>query len=87
MLVKFTTNVGSNDANPLGLDFKKCTEGALLEVRDETAERLLRRKFAVQVENVKGVSAKPAIADAKPAEIQATEETPKPKRATTNKEN
>lgn len=64
MFVKFTTNVGSNDLEPLGLDCKQCTEGALLEVRDDIGERLLRRRFAVLAE-VKGIAKQPVIGKSK----------------------
>lgn len=64
MLVQFKDNLGSHDAEPLGLDFKKCTKGARLEVRDEIGERLVRRKFAVLVE-IEGAAKKPAIAESK----------------------
>lgn len=65
MFVKFTTNVGSNDLDPLGLECKQCTEGATLEVRDDIGERLLRRRLAVPVE-IEGIAKKPVIGKAKP---------------------
>ncbi len=87
MLVKFTTNVGSNDSDPLGLDCKKCTLGAQLEVQDDVGERLIRRNFAVQAE-IKGTAKKPVIADAKPAEEMAkqTKSADKPEFKTSTKE-
>lgn len=65
MFVKFTTNVGSNDLDPLGLDCKLCMEGATLEVRDDVGERLLQRRFAVPVE-IEGIAKKPGIGKTKP---------------------
>ena len=50
MKVLFSTNVGSLDAEAIGLDFKRCCEGMTLDVSDTQAATLLRRKFAVEVE-------------------------------------
>lgn len=61
MLVKFTTNVGSNDAASFGLDFSKCCEGMTLEVTDAIGERLIVRRLAVQAE-IRAVPPAAAIA-------------------------
>lgn len=38
--VEFTTNLGTRDADSLGLDYTKCTKGETLLVSDEVAEKV-----------------------------------------------
>ena len=61
MLVRFKTNLGRNDAAPLGLDFTQCTKGAELDVSDKAGEWLVKRGIAEAVPVVKAISPPPEI--------------------------
>lgn len=71
MLVRFKVNLGSLDAEPLGLDFHKCQEGMEVECSDKSAAWLLAKNIAEEVKVLKGVSAPPSIASAKSPDIKA----------------
>lgn len=43
MQVQFKINLGSADAERLGVDFKKCTKGAKVDVSRDAAELLAKR--------------------------------------------
>lgn len=78
MLVKFTINVGVNDAANLGLQFQQCRTGMELNVRDSVGEKLLAQRFAYEIVDLKAV---PPI-EIKAAPVVAAEqvkaEPPKP---------
>ena len=68
MFVQLIDNLGSNDAEPLGLNFRECLKGATLEVAEAVGEKLLRKRLAVEVERPKTIRAippAPAIGKAK----------------------
>lgn len=58
MKVKFTTNLGSQDAEPLGLDWQECRLGMELRVDDETGKHLIARNWA---EVIHGLPKQPEI--------------------------
>lgn len=77
--VRFRTNLGSRDADALGLDFTKCQVGSEIETSVQVAERLEQRGIAEITERlpqepeavpeekqVKAVPPKPEVAEAKP---------------------
>ena len=69
MRVCFKVNLGSNDAQPLGLDYRSCGEGMKLDVSDKTGNWLVSKGLASEV----------AIeAVAMPAEIQGVPVEQKP---------
>jgi hypothetical protein len=69
MLVCFKVNLGSNDAQPLGLDYKSCGAGMKLEVSDKAGQLLVS----------KGIASEVAIeAVAMPAEIKGVPHETKP---------
>lgn len=49
MKVQFTRNLGSRDANNLGLDSTKCTDGSTVDVSDDAAQWLADRGIATPV--------------------------------------
>ena len=67
MRVIFRTNLGSVDAEPLGLDCKACAYGETVSVSDEIGMALIDSGIAEAVAEPKakmqGVSPKPAIAE------------------------
>ena len=71
MLVRFRQNLGSRDAEALGLDFHQCQIGMELQCREAAAAWLLKRKVAEEVKVVKAVSPPPSIAAAKLPDIKA----------------
>lgn len=83
MLVRFSQNLGSRDAEALGLDYRKCQTGMEVECQDRAAARLLEKRLAVEVKVVKAVSPPPSIAAVKQPDIQAES---KPARKHTHKE-
>jgi hypothetical protein len=73
MQVRFKVNLGSQDAEPLGLDFQQCQAGATLEVADEAGEWLIGHGIAEyqKSKSVVGAPQRPAIAEAESPSIQA----------------
>lgn len=71
MQVKFTTNLGSNDAAALHLDHTKCKEGSLCELSDATAKALTARGLAVAIPSPpkKAVEVPPVVAPPAPAPV------------------
>ncbi len=53
MKVVFRTNVGSVDANALGLDHKKCLAGKSLDVEKDAGDKLIKSGLAVASEDAK----------------------------------
>lgn len=47
MKLKLTTNLGLHDAGRFGLDHDKATEGAAVDVKQDAADELLRRGWAL----------------------------------------
>jgi len=82
MIVAFKFNLGSNDAEPLGLDFKRCTKGSELTVNDSVGKLLVSKGLASEiVQPVRGVSDAPAIAEASQPTIKAEPLAAKSKRS------
>lgn len=76
MQVRFKVNLGSNDANRLGLKFSECTAGQECTVPDETGDRLVKSGIALQVaekapEKIKAIPAVASISKAAEPEIVA----------------
>jgi hypothetical protein len=71
MRVKFKMNLGSIDADKLGLDYRECQCGMTCEVCEEVGEKLVSGNIARPVvsDDIKAVPDKPAIAEAKAPEI------------------
>lgn len=68
MKVRFRTNLGSIDAGRIGVDYKRCTYRAEVDVSDDAGKWLVANGIADSLE-------KPVIvAVGKPAEIQAVPE-------------
>ncbi len=59
MLVKFRTNLGSEDGNAHGLDYTKCQIGMQLDVPEATGKWLIERGIAETT--VKGVAETPHL--------------------------
>lgn len=74
MRIRFKVNLGSHDAEPLGLAFGQCQQGAEIEVETEAGEWLISRGIAERLEakprQVVGVSQRPAIAESQAPAIQ-----------------
>jgi hypothetical protein len=76
MRVTFKINLGSRDADRLGLDYSKCRRGDCLDLTDELGEKLCKSGFASEVVNVKA----PVKLEAVPiVDIQTSEPAAKPK--------
>jgi hypothetical protein len=81
MIVAFKFNLGSNDAEPLGLDFKRCTKGSEQNVSDSVGKLLVSKGLASEiVQPVRGVPDAPAIAEASQPTIKAEPVVAKPKK-------
>jgi hypothetical protein len=80
MKVKFRTNLGSNDADRLRLDFKQCCEGMACEVDSPVGEKLVSSGVAVDVTPPpeKTEAIKPAETKPKPKPVEPPAETSKP---------
>lgn len=64
MKYKFTSNLGSEDALAVGLDFKECTQGSVVDVPDEAAKSLLEKYPALLEEpekSLKAIAKEPAV--------------------------
>lgn len=76
MLIRFKDNLGSRDAQSLGVDFRECTKGAEIDVPDDQAKRIVDGGFAVVVEpaasavKLHGVPSEPTLRRKKP-DVQA----------------
>lgn len=72
MIVKFRTNLGSRDANQLGLDHTSCQVGCDVDVKDPIAELLIARGIAEVLPKGKAKAVAPAkkIAKSKDSEIK-----------------
>jgi hypothetical protein len=55
MRVKFTTNLGVNDAAKLGLQYQQCGSGMELSVDSDTGHRLVTRRLADELVDIKAV--------------------------------
>lgn len=55
MRVLFVKNLGSNDALPLDLDFRRCQEGREIEVSENVGLSLVRRRLADEVVDIRAV--------------------------------
>jgi len=72
MLVRFKVNLGSRDADEIGLEFAKCGAGMLLNVSDKVGAWLVSNGHATESPaEVKGVSDAPSIADSTEPTIKA----------------
>ncbi len=49
MLVVFKVNLGSNDAQTIGVDFKECTAGSQVECEDSAGKWLVANGIAADV--------------------------------------
>lgn len=70
MKVKFTTNLGSREADELQIDPDKCACGAELDVKKAIGDILVERNRVIVLELppvIQAVPAEPALAKAKPA--------------------
>lgn len=89
MQVRFKVNLGSRDAERLGLDFDNCLAGTTREVQDKAGEWLIVHGIAEQLESklkpTVGAAQRPAIAEARSPEIQASSK-PGTKAGNKNKE-
>lgn len=69
MRLKFKTNLGSKDAELVGVDFTKCQKGMELEVSDKAGEWLIKNGIAAEVaKQIRGVAPEPELAK----EVQPT---------------
>lgn len=82
MLVRFRVNLGSRDAESLGVDFRKCSAGMTCDVPDAAAQWLVKRRIAEPV-TVRGVAKPAEISQSKPAPLAAKV---KPSEKTNDKE-
>ena len=76
MQVKFRTNLGSQDAHSLGLDFKRCCEGMTLEVDQREGEKLVKSGVAIDV-TPPAPKAETPKAEPKPEPVSEDKPTPK----------
>ena len=65
MKVKLLTNLGTRDADRLGLDVKKCQAGAEVDVKGDALAVLKGNGWCEIVESVKAVASKAKIAKPK----------------------
>ena len=77
MKVRFRTNLGTRDANRLGLDSEKCTVGSEVAVSESVAEVVVREGLAEKLaekKSVKAVPPKAVVSKPKTPEIGKPEE-------------
>ena len=83
MLVKFRTNLGSNDAARFGLDHRECLGGASVDVPQSTGEALCKLGFATDETPAVPVTLKAVpvtdVSEAKEPELKAAEPVAKKK--------
>lgn len=63
MKVRLFTNIGSRDADMLGLDHAKCVVGAEISASDDASSWLVSRGYAevVETKKVRAVSDDPSV--------------------------